>query len=1037
MLLLFVFFSETIAQKTTQLNQPVQPLSQPLVGIEALKDTASFYYNSKDYKRAFSFYKQIQNEYSGRSVDSTAKYYDMALNAMEKYSMLDEKAIKAFLYKYQEQINNRDIVGDLYLLCFITSTNYNLPSVYQNKDLVIAFLKEIKLGKKLQYEIYIALAAWYSKQENCDEADKYINNAHEIIVHSNFKNDRIYGLFCYNAAVVYINCNQLYLAKEKLSQSIPLLSKVYPPHHNMIGQLYNALGVLNQQLGYTSESIRDFDKSYNIFKANGFRHGMALASSNQSTSALYLGMIEQSDILNEQYFKSFSPVESRPSDELSKYWASKSINYTFENRYKESDSLLKLAMNEMLQLYNEDDIDVINTYSQWGANKKDEGKYADAIGYYDKVIKSFKKLGSLNLSYWKAVLGKAQCLTKLGNYTEARQLYNAYMVEVKKEYLPSYINELSYTNGMIETYQIEKNNRKVIEIAEPLLIKYVLSNENKNRIPSIQELELSVHYIEALLIDKPTKSVLNKIFNLILVENKRLSNQLFSIQNPNDFEANRRAVFSLNALGCKAVSLLYQEDANPELFKDFFLFSDQAYTGQISQNENIKDILIKKFNDSTAYNQLISIREEAKYLESFASQSAIKDVHDLKRYEEFLPKIEAWKKAYPAYLSLLQGQDYAQTSQLLHFLKNQKCSLLSISIIGNKYVAYLISNSRLSTFEIGDKKEVDSLIDQCTYAMANRLENNNALGELSKRLAVNIEKISGNRLIVIPTGNFWNLNIEPLRMSDNRLVIDRFEIQYATTIPKVVTASDKKRIPMTVVVPGFEKMNKQQDIATLDSDAEVLTATPWSIQTGKILVQKYNATSLLNENATKGNVLRAMKSSGTLHFSTHATFNVHRPQLNTLFMYEAKNNLTAADIYGHRLNAELVTLIGCETGLGKMQATEGNKSIANAFLFSGANFVIQSLWKIDDEQSNVIIRDFYLKYFDHQSIASSLRSVKLNYIEKSRGPLAVPYYWAGLITIGNQVEDPFHDYWFWRIVGLVTLGLIILIWSKKRKRFYS
>jgi CHAT domain-containing protein len=71
-------------------------------------------------------------------------------------------------------------------------------------------------------------------------------------------------------------------------------------------------------------------------------------------------------------------------------------------------------------------------------------------------------------------------------------------------------------------------------------------------------------------------------------------------------------------------------------------------------------------------------------------------------------------------------------------------------------------------------------------------------------------------------------------------------------------------------------------------------------------------------------------------------------------------SLTAAEIRrSWRLNAHLVTLSACETGLGRHAFGEGYLGFAQALISAGSRSVVLSLWKVDDEATAMLMTRFY------------------------------------------------------------------------------
>ncbi len=116
------------------------------------------------------------------------------------------------------------------------------------------------------------------------------------------------------------------------------------------------------------------------------------------------------------------------------------------------------------------------------------------------------------------------------------------------------------------------------------------------------------------------------------------------------------------------------------------------------------------------------------------------------------------------------------------------------------------------------------------------------------------------------------------------------------------------------------------------------------------------------------------------------------------------DKLYARDLYNYSLNADMVVLSACETGIGKLQKGEGIISLARAFAYAGAKSIFTTLWQVSDENTKDIFVDFYKYLKAGKSKDEALRLAKLDYLEKhaGRGDGTHPFFWAGLIGIGDM-----------------------------------
>jgi CHAT domain-containing protein len=107
--------------------------------------------------------------------------------------------------------------------------------------------------------------------------------------------------------------------------------------------------------------------------------------------------------------------------------------------------------------------------------------------------------------------------------------------------------------------------------------------------------------------------------------------------------------------------------------------------------------------------------------------------------------------------------------------------------------------------------------------------------------------------------------------------------------------------------------------------------------------------------------------------------------------------LTAYEISHLNLqNTELVVLSACETGLGDIEGNEGVYGLQRSFKLAGAKYLIMSLWKVQDYQTQELMTAFYRYWLlDKQTIPEAFRSAQLEMRERYENP----YFWAGFVLM--------------------------------------
>lgn len=285
-------------------------------------------------------------------------------------------------------------------------------------------------------------------------------------------------------------------------------------------------------------------------------------------------------------------------------------------------------------------------------------------------------------------------------------------------------------------------------------------------------------------------------------------------------------------------------------------------------------------------------------------------------------------------------------------------------------------------------------------------------------------------LIIVPESELYHLPFEALLSSNEKkafheldFLIKDFEIsyQYSATIYQQLKSkpvirdqsllafapvfengkvmSEKTRSLDFITDSLYQSIEKNQFIGLPNSKREVEKIAQ--------IINKNNgkATVLLKEKATKKQLQTHLKQPYQfIHIATHSLVNYNNPRLSALVCYEngtktGDDLLFANEIQMQDIQADLVVLSSCESGIGQLIEGEGLIALNRSFIYSGANNVMFSLWKVNDKQTSDLMIDFYQLYMTNQSYTAALRQAKLKML---KDPIrANPRFWAAFLLIGE------------------------------------
>ena len=185
---------------------------------------------------------------------------------------------------------------------------------------------------------------------------------------------------------------------------------------------------------------------------------------------------------------------------------------------------------------------------------------------------------------------------------------------------------------------------------------------------------------------------------------------------------------------------------------------------------------------------------------------------------------------------------------------------------------------------------------------------------------------------------------------------------------------------------------------------------------------------------------------GYLHFATHAVIDGVQPLRSALILRSTGTANPIAPIVGGgpvvdgrvtaeqirrtwRLDADLVVLSACRSGMGENLGGEGFLGFSQALLSAGARTLMLSLWRVDDRATALLMGRFYHELFiEGEDKGSALRgaqewlrtiparwSADLDRVPLEEivardapesaaadAPFRHPYYWAAFILVGAK-----------------------------------
>ncbi|HLT74587.1 MAG TPA: CHAT domain-containing protein [Ohtaekwangia sp.] len=265
--------------------------------------------------------------------------------------------------------------------------------------------------------------------------------------------------------------------------------------------------------------------------------------------------------------------------------------------------------------------------------------------------------------------------------------------------------------------------------------------------------------------------------------------------------------------------------------------------------------------------------------------------------------------------------------------------------------------------------------------------------------------LKSKKIIVSPDGIFNLINPEVI-FDGNTHLINRYRF-YSVVSAKDLISTDKSTPRLKdITLVGWPDYNTHLKVyKTKPAD---LPGTERELREIRNIVEP-SATPVTYVQAHANElVLKELTSTSVLHFATHGFFEsdkvkdpMHTSGLVLAITDSVQNRedgyLTAFEASNLDLkNTFLVVLSACETGQGAVEEGEGVWGLQRAFQVAGVRYIVMSLFKVDDEVTVTLMKEFYQNLMNGTDVLSAFRQAQMHV--KNNHPR--PVDWGAFILKG-------------------------------------
>jgi CHAT domain-containing protein len=348
------------------------------------------------------------------------------------------------------------------------------------------------------------------------------------------------------------------------------------------------------------------------------------------------------------------------------------------------------------------------------------------------------------------------------------------------------------------------------------------------------------------------------------------------------------------------------------------------------------------------------------------------------------------KSADPALASLL-SVDALNLPQVRRHLRPDEV-LVEYYLNGSQLILVCVSADRVMSATL-DGKQIEGEVRAFRKLIAQRSPRVQEVAHTlyARLLAPAGTIIAGRNLLIVPHGALHYLPFAALHDGKDFLLA-RHELRFlpSASVQEYMRKDEGAKMGDILILGNPDLGDPRLDLPGTEQEAKQIAQI---VANNRVLTRKTASETAFKQYAGQYSYL---------HVAAHGEFHGESPLQSRLALSPDRANdgsLTVSEVYALRLNADLVTLSACETGLNKAQNGDDLIGMTRGFLYAGSSNILASLWEVDDQATAALMAQFYRNVKAGQRKGAALRAAQ----ETLRARYPEPYYWAAFYLTGQGV----------------------------------